>query len=313
MNKTVSVVMAIYNGDKFINEQLDSILCQTYLPTEVIIVNDASKDNSLAVVSDYKNKYGHKLEFIIINNSTNLGVIKSFEEGIKLASSQYIALCDQDDVWFTNKIESLVQNINDNYLIYSDAIVTDQHLNIISNSNLAKHECGITYSAWQDYLYGNNVTGCTVMFDRILLEYLPFPETKLMFHDWYLAITAAFFNKIKRFPVPLMYYRQHTANASVSYHNVNYIKFRDDSLTFAKDFTTLKNSIISTKHKAISNEIELSIQYYLALSHKKYPNPKLLIHLIKKFTIRKFLWFMRMAMLSEKFAEINYTLSKKIK
>lgn len=205
----VSVAIATYNGAKYIHEQLDSIISQTYTKLEIIIIDDGSTDGTQQIIAKYQAKYQGLIK--LHHNISNLGSIKSFELALKLCSGDYIALSDQDDIWFPNKIEELLNNIHDNLLIHSDAIIVDENMNVKypSHFKLSKDKSLNTFS---DYLLQNNVTGCTAMLSRKLLQLsLPFPE-QIFAHDHYLAIIASFYGKIKLLDKPLVYYRQHSNN-----------------------------------------------------------------------------------------------------
>ena len=305
-NKLVSVAMATYNGEKYLVEQLDSILTQTHPIYEIIIVDDGSSDGTLSILNAYKDKYSN---IKVYPNSENLGVVKSFERAIMLTSGDYIALSDQDDVWFENKVETLVNNIGDNLLIYSDAVVVDQKLNKISESNLAFFETARDFSKYRDYLFGNNVTGCTMMVNReILTETLPFPEFKIMFHDQYLALYAAFKSKIKKLNIPLMFYRQHDKNVAASYRSIPYSIIIKNSGKMADDIKTIKNLELYS-HNGAQNDFNLASDFFLAMAHKKYPPISLLCFCKREFSLRMFFWFIRMACLSKFFAQLNYNLA----
>lgn len=107
-NKKVAVVMSTYNGERFIREQLDSILNQTYKNIEIIVRDDGSKDGTVQVVKEYMQKYSN----ITLHEGKNLGFIKSFFELLKLVDADYYSYADQDDVWMENKIELAVNSLN---------------------------------------------------------------------------------------------------------------------------------------------------------------------------------------------------------
>ena len=96
MADKISVVLTTYNGEKFLKEQLDSLYNQTMLPDEIVVVDDCSNDKTVEILEKYKNTKG--LRYYV--NDVNIGVNKNFEKAIKLCQGDYIALCDQDDIWF---------------------------------------------------------------------------------------------------------------------------------------------------------------------------------------------------------------------
>ena len=132
--KTVSIAMATYNGGNFLVEQLESIYSQTYKNFEVIVVDDASKDHTISILEEYKDKYN--LKYFV--NEKNLGVTKTFEKAILYCKGEYIVLSDQDDIWKKNKLEILLKKIGTSSLIYSNAEIIDE--NGLSKGKTAK-EC----------------------------------------------------------------------------------------------------------------------------------------------------------------------------
>src|SRR5574344_1640995 len=124
MHNLISIAMCSYNGERFIKEQIDSIIAQTYKNFELIIVDDGSKDNTIEIIKYYQSKDSR---IKLFQNEKNLGFVKNFEKAITLCSGDFIALADQDDVWKKNKIEVFLNNIDKNMLIYSDAILMYQY------------------------------------------------------------------------------------------------------------------------------------------------------------------------------------------
>jgi glycosyltransferase involved in cell wall biosynthesis len=117
----VSVVISTYNGSAFILDQLYSILKQTYKISEIIIVDDASTDDTWLILQSFVLE--HKI-IKLYQNEQNLGYNKSFEKALQLASGDVIAISDQDDIWHENKIETLLNNWKDNTpLIYCNSVL----------------------------------------------------------------------------------------------------------------------------------------------------------------------------------------------
>lgn len=207
-NNLVSIALATYNGAKYLNQQLDSILNQTYTNIEIIIVDDASNDGTTQIIESYQQT--HK-NIRFHQNDKNLGLLRTFEKAINLSTGDFIALCDQDDIWLPNKIETLLANIDDNLLIHSDAKLIDESNNIIGESHFALAKRRDKY-IFSDYVVSNNVTGCTCLFSKKLKELaLPFPEY-FYSHDHYLALVASFYGQIKLINEALILYRQHGNN-----------------------------------------------------------------------------------------------------
>jgi glycosyltransferase involved in cell wall biosynthesis len=222
MNKAtplISIAMATYNGEKFIIEQLDSIINQSYKNIEIIICDDNSTDKTVEILKYYSIKF----PLTIIQNEVNLGIVKSFEISLKNCIGEYIVLSDQDDIFLPNKIELLLKNIKDSLLIHSDSIIIDKEKIILYESHFDSFK-NRNKKFFLDYLEGNNVTGNSVLINKDLLKYaIPFPKY-IRIHDHYLAMCASYYGNIRFIPDKLQFYRQHTNN-SIGIKKNNYDTF----------------------------------------------------------------------------------------
>lgn len=124
----VSVVIATYNGEKYICEQLDSILNQTYPVFEILIKDDCSIDHTISIVKRYQKKYPN---IRLIENKKNIGVWTNFLEGFYLVTGEYIAYCDQDDIWLPNRIERMIPFMKGRNMVYCNSSVCDEKGNIL--------------------------------------------------------------------------------------------------------------------------------------------------------------------------------------
>ncbi len=259
-NKLVSVAMATYNGEKYLVEQLDSILTQTHPIYEIIIVDDGSSDKTLDILNLYQNKFSN---IKVYPNSENLGVVKSFERAIMLTSGDYIALSDQDDVWSNDKIAKLVDALGDNLLIHSDILVVDEALQPLQKYQFTHKR--LTRGLYVDYLLFNDVTGCTLLMKRELLDLgLPIPNGVYM-HDHYLALIAAFYKRITYLDVQLVKYRQHSSNvvgakaASNKHHHQLHAQHYLRSLEVIQHLPIFKHEV----------NITYAIEYHKAIVERK--------------------------------------------
>lgn len=200
----VSIAVCTYNGEKFLIEQLDSLLGQSYRSIEIIVVDDCSKDGTLAILKRYEENNSN---FKAYQNDQNIGYIKNFEKAISLCNGDYIALCDQDDIWDPNKIELQLAAIGDSTLIYHDSEFVND-----GGYSLGKKKSDILNMYQGDsaipFLFFNCVSGHACLFNRTLIPYcLPFP--KEIFHDRWLAFVAANNGGITYLNKTLVKYRQH--------------------------------------------------------------------------------------------------------
>jgi glycosyltransferase involved in cell wall biosynthesis len=200
----ISIALCTYNGAPYLAEQLDSLIGQTYKNIEIVVVDDCSTDDTYAILTDYASRYP---QFKIYQNENNLGFIKNFERAVKLCSGQFIALCDQDDIWLPQKIELQANAIGDNIFIYHDSEFIHEDG---SPMNKKMSDIMNLYRGGQPeaFLFFNCVSGHSIFMKRELLdEALPLKET--YFHDWWLAYVATNMGTINFIPECLVKYRQH--------------------------------------------------------------------------------------------------------
>jgi glycosyltransferase involved in cell wall biosynthesis len=209
MNPLVSIALITYNGERFLRQQLDSILSQTYKNIEVIAVDDYSNDGTISILEEYRKVHDMK----IFVNRKNLGYLRNFEIAVSRCRGEYIAPSDQDDIWLPHKIETLIKGINGSSLACSDAFLMDQKGEIFSNSAMAySNFAPASGKAFIRFLFSTFVTGCTALLSRELVQRaLPIPEGE-KYHDWWLAIVASTMNGISYIQEPLLKYRQHATN-----------------------------------------------------------------------------------------------------
>jgi glycosyltransferase involved in cell wall biosynthesis len=204
----ISVVIATYNGESFLRKQLDSILSQSLQPKEIIVIDDCSSDRTIDMLNEYAST---NASFRIILNENNIGYIRSFEKGMKLATGDLIALSDQDDIWMPEKLEKLFQNIGTHLIIYSNSALIDEN-----GASLGKKMSDIKNQIGYDnclmYTIGAWAPGHTFLFKKELIDLcIPFPS--MVTHDFWLGFVATCYSPIKYLPETLVQYRQHTFNA----------------------------------------------------------------------------------------------------
>ena len=210
---SVSIALCTYNGERFLREQLDSILQQDYDNiSEVICVDDKSTDQTWTILNEYASKYP---VFKVFKNEKNQGFIKNFERAITLCNSSLIALSDQDDIWYLNKISTLVNKIGDSLMVYSNNEYIDKDGKPMGIRFSDKRNIATITSCLSFTLY-NVISGHTILFKKELLKYaLPFASD--IHYDWWLGFCAAQHSDIQVINEPLVGYRQHISNAVGGY------------------------------------------------------------------------------------------------
>lgn len=204
----VSVALAAYNGEKYIEAQLQSILSQLSEGDEIILSDDGSSDRTLELAENLKSNR------ISIVHNPGKGVKSNFENAIRHAGNEIILLCDQDDVWSGNKLDVIKKHFSETKadLIVSDAYVTDENLNTIHDSFYELMNSG---GGFIKNFRKNTFLGCCMAFKSSLRDViLPFPE-RIPMHDSWIGLMAELNGKVLFIPDKLVYYRRHGQNATV--------------------------------------------------------------------------------------------------
>jgi len=214
MANKISVAIATYNGSRFLREQLDSIYSQTLVPDEVVVCDDCSKDCTVEILEEYHQKYG--LKYFV--NECSLGVNNNFMRAFSLCNGDFICICDQDDIWYKEKIsvlfeEMLKQDQSKPAIIASSITDVDSNGTPISSPIVKPYS-----SSWKSTIIStNNSQGCTMMMNRSLLDlaikiYEREEMARLVMYDVLLSIVAAACGTKINTGRPLMYYRHHDNN-----------------------------------------------------------------------------------------------------
>tara|TARA_B100001059_G_scaffold235194_1_gene280060 strand:- start:1634 stop:2590 length:957 start_codon:yes stop_codon:yes gene_type:complete len=238
----ISVAIASYNGQKYIEEQIQSILNQSVLPNEIVVSDDNSNDKTIEILKLIKEK--SKININIIQNSLNKGYTKNFERAVKRCSGDLILLSDQDDYWLPEKIKTIVSEfkLSKLFLYLNNTLISDEFL---KSTEISKLDQVIS-------LYGNSdnfVPGCCMSIDNKLKNiFLPFPSD-LMSYDQWINFVSISINSKKIIEESLQYYRLHKNNTS---------SFEANNLKKLNFYHYLKN--IFRRIKNNSKDIELSKQ-----------------------------------------------------
>lgn len=235
----IDILLATYNGEKFIKEQIDSLFSQSLTDWHLYINDDNSTDNTFEILKEYQGKYPDKIT--LSKSSSPLGAKGNFFKLIEFSKSEYIMFCDQDDVWHSDKIEKtfkkMLETENGNtdvpVLVHTDLCVVDENLNTINPSyfklSRIKNETALNRAIVQ-----NCVTGCTIMVNKALLKLAGDTNENVIMHDWWLYLIASAFGKIEFLNEATIKYRQHSKNEV----GAKGLKYRKNS--------ELKNSLLKT-------------------------------------------------------------------
>lgn len=218
----IDILLSTYNGEKFIEQQIESLLKQTYTNWNLIIRDDGSTDGTKEILYRYTQKYPNKIS-ADISNSSNMGVIRSFEVLLQKSQSDYIMFCDQDDIWLPHKIElSLIRmqqlemqyGSNKPIMIHTDLTVTDANMTTLDKSfwHYANIRPQILNNNIKYLSVCNSATGCTIMLNKAGKDIsLPFPPNILM-HDSWIASNICRHGIVEAIPKSTILYRQHHSN-----------------------------------------------------------------------------------------------------
>jgi len=220
--ETVEILMATYNGERYLKEQINSILAQTYTNWNLIVQDDCSTDGTPRLLLNYQKQYPGKIT--VIPNFKRFGSAQSnFFSLLFQSTAAYVMACDQDDVWLPNKIMLTMQKTHEMeknsststpLLVHTDLAVTDAVLETISPSLFYMQKMDASRTALRQLLAQNIVTGCTMMVNRPLLDILGKKEPQgAIMHDWWLALLVNCTGRIGFVDEPTILYRQHGENA----------------------------------------------------------------------------------------------------
>lgn len=217
MDERIDILLATYNGEKYLKEQIDSILNQTYRNIRLVISDDFSKDNTVEILKEYE-KMDDRIELHI--QDQNQGVVKNIEYLLNQVESNYYMLADQDDVWLPEKVEKSLEKLTKENadLVFGDLEVVDKDLKtkypsfgdfMLLNRKIKKY----INSDKLNYLY-NCVTGCTVFAKKeTISKILPLPKTsKYLIHDHWIGLMTSIYGKVAYIDEKYIKYRQHGNN-----------------------------------------------------------------------------------------------------
>lgn len=203
----VQILMSTYNGKKYLKEQMDSLLSQTYENIEIIVRDDGSSDGTGEILEIYQKQHSNVRVYL----QENIGLVDSFFWLLEQSDAEYVAFCDQDDVWKPKKIERAVEQLKK---IKGPAVYCGNKMLV----NAELKEMGLSDQQTPKPGFGNAVienivTGCTMVLNRELTDLLKKQIPKhAVLHDWWCYLAATYYGAVIYDAVPYIYYRQHGEN-----------------------------------------------------------------------------------------------------
>ena len=208
--KKVAVVLSTYNGEKYVKDQLDSILNQTYKNVDIVVRDDGSKDNTVKIIKEYQEKYKN-IRLVV---GKNLGFIKSFFELLKITDADYYSYADQDDIWMENKIELAVNSLNElddekPNMVFGNSDYYNQDMEFIGEGE--KHK---SYSFGQA-LFECVGQGMTMTINKKTRDLIvKNPPQNCFFHDWWTYLICIGLGNVAYNDVTTVKYRRMKTNAT---------------------------------------------------------------------------------------------------
>jgi glycosyltransferase involved in cell wall biosynthesis len=287
----ISVVMATYNGERYLKEQIDSILSQTLSPQEFIVCDDCSTDGTVAILEQYQRK--QLLTYVV--NERQLGLIGNFKKAVSLAAeNNCVALSDQDDIWLPDKLLSsaaVLEHMDNNFpcLVHTDLTLVDVQNRVLNDSfkdELA--QTGYRHNL-ETLLFANFVTGCTMLMNTELRHAFPDMPDDIKFHDAWIALFASVFGSIDEIYIPMVRYRKHGNNLSIAENTKRRNRYRSTMNELLKafkgqdDFLSLQfetaRRFYNQYHSLMVPDRQRYFEKFLKLEGKPY--------IIKKLAYRK--------------------------
>ena len=237
----ISVCMPTFNGERFIQNQLDSILSQLGVNDEVIISDDSSTDRTVDIIKGFNDS-----RIKLIENCTFKSPIFNLENALKEAKGEYVFLSDQDDIWLPEKVNKIREKLTLYDIVVCNGHIIDQDENILHDSYFSWKGSG---PGFIKNLVKNSYLGCSLAFNRKILEFmLPFPK-KIAMHDIWIGMVSEFIGKPYFIQEPLFLYRRHEDNFTVAIHKADN-QLSDNTLAYKISYRMVMLFYLFTRYFA---------------------------------------------------------------
>lgn len=267
MEKKIDILMATYNGEKYLSEQIDSIINQTYQGWNLLIRDDGSTDSTMEIIESYQKK-DTRIK-ILKDNKGNLGIVKNFEELLKISKAKLIMFSDQDDIWkkekilrYLERLEKIKEFKNEKIMIHSNSNLyreKNQKLNLFISDKFLEQKL-------ENVFFNFFVQGATIMITKSLKEFiLPFPE-EVYIHDRYIHLLTDILFKRVFINESFMDYRQHENNQIGG--NTDWKKLISKRYFYEKDCKLIKK-IYELHKNRLNLEQKNMIESYFKITNVK--------------------------------------------
>ena len=204
----ISVCLATYQGELYIQQQLESVLSQLGVDDEVVVSDDCSKDATLAVVEGLDDP-----RVRVLRSATNLGYSKNFARALSASTGDVVFICDQDDVWLPGKVDTMVKALDSHDLVVADVTVVDQDLTVLENSHFARY--GVRTGFLTNFLRTRYIGASMAMRRSVIDVSLPLPPSdRYCAYDYWITLVGEAFFDVGLVTESQMLYRRHGSNAS---------------------------------------------------------------------------------------------------
>ena len=266
-NKKIDILMATYNGEKYLAEQLDSIINQTYHNWNLLIRDDNSTDRTLEIIQDYQKK-DNRIK-LLKDNEGNLGIVKNFEELLKNSESEFIMFSDQDDIWIENKLDVYLKKAEKikikGFLLHSDAVLFNKNkLDASTRTFISKKA---EKKGLENTFFNYFVQGATILISKEIKNFiLPFPKEAYL-HDRYIHLISELFFERVFINQPLIYYRQHDNNQIGAKNSLK--KLLSKRYFDNRDYTMIKAIFLKNEELLTDDKKRLIEEYFEITDVKK--------------------------------------------
>ncbi len=251
----LAILLAAYNGEKYIAEQIESLLKQTEAGWELFIHDDGSTDRTPVILRHYEARYPDRIH--VLAGPPCGGAKDNFLRMLREVRAPYVMFCDQDDVWLPEKVELTLREmkrleakhgLEKPLLVFTDLCVTDERLHPVAARLSVYQKLDPECTKAKELMIQNVITGCTVMLNRALATLATRPEDTagIIMHDWWCALIGASFGAVSYVDRALVLYRQHGGNfmGAKNLQSLRYLIAR------VRSRTDIKNALLATQRQA---------------------------------------------------------------